>query len=277
MVNRHVAYARSIVMLACLFAPPPAAWARAPGHEPQIWLSAIEPPWRKIWRFPPNDFLDLFHAGAPWDEASRRVGVFELTKCFVLESPDDVLRPVLADLARRHIALSMQLTPLIATRTCGLGVEGFGPPDDALRAARRIRQMGGVLAYASMDEPLWYGHAWPGTLALHACKLPVAELVREVAAKLGDLRRVFPSVVVGAVEPVGVAQGGWPDLMVTWLSALAQAPETRIGFVHFDIVWRSPLWESQFDSLRLVPFTTRIRATTVIKAGSRRPKRTICS
>src|SRR5207237_1403411 len=79
---------------------------------------------------PANDFMELFEPNSPWQKTASAIHGFELSKRFVLEAPDADLMRVIAGLRQRNIALSVQGTPLIASSTCGLGVEGHGPPHD---------------------------------------------------------------------------------------------------------------------------------------------------
>ncbi len=227
----------------------------------QIWMAATEPVWREIHGWPANDFLSLFESNAQWSQAGSRVNVFELSKKFIDATPENDLRRVLDDLKRRGIGIAMQGTPLLASKTCGLGVEGHGPPHDMAATARRIKQLGGQLAYISMDEPLFYGHRFTGDARRVACHLAISEVARQSADKIAEVREIFPEVKVGDIEPVGITPSDaaqWADDMTQWLRAFREATGTPLAFMRLDCVWLHPNWEAQFDAV--VP---RIRAEKV--------------
>lgn len=227
----------------------------------QIWMAATEPVWREIHGWPANDYLSLFESGAQWPQAGSRVNVFELSKKFIDTTPESDLRRVLDDLKRRGIEIAMQGTPLLASRTCGLGVEGHGPPHDMAATARRIKQLGGQLSYISMDEPLFYGHQFNGDARRIACHMSISEVARQTAGKLAEVREIFPDVKVGDIEPVGIMPADaaqWADDMARWLQAFQEATSVPLAFMRLDCVWLRPNWEQQFDAV--VP---RIRAREV--------------
>jgi hypothetical protein len=232
-----------------------------PAAAAQIWMAATEPVWREIHGWPANDYLSLFDSSAPWSQASSRVNVFELSKKFIDVTPESDLRRVLEDLKRRGIAIAMQGTPLLASKACGLGVEGHGPPHDMVASARRIKQLGGELAYVSLDEPLYYGHRFQGDARRVACHLSVSELARQTAGKIAEVREVFPDVKVGDIEPVGITlpdAAQWAEDITQWLRAFREATGVPLAFLRLDCVWLRPNWEEQFDAV--VP---RIRAAKV--------------
>jgi hypothetical protein len=224
-------------------------------------MAATEPVWREIHGWPANDYLALFESSASWSAASSRVNVFELSKKFIDLTAENDLRHVLEDLRRRGIAIAMQGTPLLASRTCGLGVEGHGPPHDMAATARRIKQLGGQLAYISMDEPLFYGHRFNGDGRRIPCHSTIPELARQVAEKIAEVRAIFPDVKVGDIEPVGIMQpdaAQWAADMTQWLQAFREATGVPLAFMRLDCVWLRPNWQAQFDAV--VP---RIRAAKI--------------
>jgi len=228
---------------------------------PQVWMAATEPVWRDSHGWPPNDFLTLFDPAAPWSSASARVNVFELSKRFIDQTSEADLRRVLADLQRRGISIAMQGTPALASRTCGLGIEGHGPPHDMAATARRIKDLGGQLAYISMDEPLWYGRWFNGHDHTTPCHATIADLAQQAAAKIREVRAIFPNVKVGDIEPVGVLQpeaAQWAADIAEWQRLFAQANAAPLTFMRLDVVWLRPNWEAQFDAV--VP---RIRAANI--------------
>jgi hypothetical protein len=232
-----------------------------PACAVQIWMSATEPVWREIHGWPANDYLALFQPNAQWTESSAHVKVFELSKKFIDLTAEADLRRVLQDLERRGIAIAMQGTPLLASKTCGLGVEGHGPPHDMAASARRIKQLGGKLAYVVMDEPLYYGHRFNGGDRRIPCHTPIPELARQAAEKIAEVREIFPDVKIGDIEPLGVFPpdaAQWAEDVAQWLEAYQKAVGVPLAFMRLDCVWLRPNWEAQFDAV--VP---RIRAAKI--------------
>src|SRR5437764_9619936 len=70
---------------------------------PVVWISPLDPQWRKAWSFPPNDWDQLFEPKAPWPTVVSRIHVFEFSKRFVMEADDVELRRVLAFLKEHNI------------------------------------------------------------------------------------------------------------------------------------------------------------------------------
>jgi hypothetical protein len=216
-----------------------------PAAGAQIWLSATEPIWRGIRGWPLNDYMDLFRPDAPWQHAVAQVMVFGVSKRFVLETPESDLVAIINALRRHNIKLSVQATPLFASRECGLGVEGHGPPNDMVMVATRLKLLGADMAYMTMDEPLFYGHRFKGSPGISACHTTVPEIARQVAAKMMAVRKIYPSVVIGDIEPMGVLPAevqDWTHQIAEWIAAYRDAMGEPLGFFQADVVWQRPSW-----------------------------------
>jgi hypothetical protein len=226
----------------------------------QIWLTPLDPVWRSIRNWPANDFMELFEDNAPWQQTASVISGFELSKRFVLEAPDHDLLRVITGLRRRNIALAVQGTPLIASAACGLGVEGHGPPHDMLVVAQRLHRAGADLRYVIFDEPLYYGHEFDGAPGVRPCHAPIGIMAEQAAAKIAELRRIFPGVEVGAVEPFGIPrvdQSVWAADLEEWLKAYALAAGAPLAFLRADVVWGRPNWRAQFEGA--VPLLRSLR------------------
>ena len=240
-------------------------------HPAEIWFSATEPPWRQVWGFPDNDYMALFQPSAPWDAAAEHLAVFEVSKRFVHDSSDATLAVVLDGLRRRHLRLSMQVTPLVATRACGLGIEGHGPAGDLTELALRLKRLHADLAAVRMDEPLWYGHAWKGSAKIAPCIKPIAELAQEAAAKLKALRTVYPGVSIYDIEPVGVPPAVAPDWhgdLQQWLAAYRRAMGEPLAGLHLDVVWGGGRWQAALGAVAALAKAEHARVG-IIYDGSR--------
>ena len=226
----------------------------------QIWLTPLDPVWRSIRNWPANDFMELFEDNTRWQQTASVISGFEISKRFVLEAPDHDLLRVITGLRRRNIALALQGTPLIASAACGLGVEGHGPPHDMLVVAQRLHRAGADLRYVIFDEPLYYGHEFDGAPGVRPCHAPIGIMAEQAAAKIAELRRIFPGVEVGAVEPFGIPrvdQSVWAADLEEWLKAYALAAGAPLAFLRADVVWGRPNWRAQFEGA--VPLLRSLR------------------
>ena len=226
----------------------------------QIWLTPLDPVWRSIRNWPANDFMELFEDNTRWQQTASVISGFEISKRFVLEAPDHDLLRVITGLRRRNIALALQGTPLIASAACGLGVEGHGPPHDMLVVAQRLHRAGADLCYVIFDEPLYYGHEFDGAPGVRPCHAPIGIMAERAAAKIAELRRIFPGVEVGAVEPFGIPrvdQSVWAADLEEWLKAYALAAGAPLAFLRADVVWGRPNWRAQFEGA--VPLLRSLR------------------
>ncbi len=165
-----------------------------------------------IWLVPPglphgglSDFMALFRADAPWQQAAPHVQAFEVIGAMTNQGADKDLAQILGDLRRRNIALVVSIGPLagagIGPGHCGFHVEGYSAAGEPLAEALRIAKLGGVAQYFAMDEPLFYGHTFNGQ---NACHSSIADIAKDVAEKVRQIRTIFPQAQFGEVEPVPI-------------------------------------------------------------------------
>jgi hypothetical protein len=220
------------------------------GLPAQVWIGAMEPEWRKARGWPENDFMSLFSESAPWPKAAAKVNVFLITKKFAIEAPDDEVKKLIDNLKARHIALALQGVPLVATDACGRSIESYGPPHHMEAAAQRIKRLGGNIEYIALDEPLYFGHAFDGNANLHACHSPVDKLAEQTVASMNDVRKVFPDVKVGDVEPFPVHHPDartWIANLTEWWDAYKKYNGAPFAFFQADLVRTTPDWRNQFE------------------------------
>lgn len=222
--------------------------------HPQIWIAPLDPLWRQTWHFPPNDWDELFQDHPAWPETLKRVSVFSLSKRFIMEAQPEQLKRVIDFLRDREIKLAIQGTPVLATQTCGLGVEGHGPAGDMAAEAKRIHDLGGTVSYIMLDEPLFYDRflkffPWKGDL--HPCDYSIEEIAVQAADKIEEVRKIFPSVIVGDIEPFGLPSSfsqQWRDALTEWAGAFQHATGQPFGFLLADVLWKSATWKEQLRS-----------------------------
>jgi len=219
------------------------------GHAVEIWFNGVAP----LYARPTDpsvgaDFKDLFHPEAPWAAAAAKIRVFKISSDLASRGPDDLLSALIADLKRRRIALALEglmLTANLAPGGCGRGIEGYTGPDHMVRIAERIKRLGGQLDYVAMDEPLWYGHHFAGP---NACRASMAALAQEIALRIAAMRRVFPALRFGDIEPVGAPRpADWVDKVMQWTAAYETATGERMAFFHADVQWHGPWRDALAD------------------------------
>jgi hypothetical protein len=237
--------------------------------DPELWLGALEPPWRAARGLPANDYLGLFRADADWPTVAAHLSEVQLSKRFVMEAAPEVLAGVLADLARRHIAVAMQMLALVPGPACGLGVAGYGARDDARRQAERIRQAGGTLDAAVMETPLWSGHFDAGRPGHAGCQMPVAAAAQQALAKIAQVRQVFPAVRIGEAEPVGDAVDvhEFDEALVEWFADLTLASGRRPSFLQAEVAWQHPGWQDALRASEAFARTQGVRFGVVYNGG----------
>lgn len=195
------------------------------------------------------DYMDLFRPDAPWQQAASHVQVFEVPGELRSE-PDNVLKQITNDLRRRGIGLAMGMGPLsrntYAGKPCGTNVEGYSAPLEAVAAAERIKSVGGVIQYFTIDESLYYGHYWGGT---NACHSSIADIAKETAEKIRRVRAVFPQVQFGDVEPVqGFPKATWLADLQTWFDAFHTDTGQRLAYFRFELIFTQP-WQQYITPL----------------------------
>lgn len=217
-----------------------------PGRAVQIWLAPASPVYTR--GADPDigsDLQAMFQPGAPWTEAAKHVAVVKLMTQFVRGAPDGLLASLFSDLARRNIRLAVEGL-MLTGRSCGAGIEGYDGPNAVADLAARVQRLGGDLAYVAMDEPLWYGHHYSGA---NACHSPISEVAQDVATKITAMRRYFPNIQVGDIEPVGVPEtSDWMAEMTEWVRAYHKAVGVPLPFFHADIQWGGQ-WRTQLRVL----------------------------
>lgn len=248
----------SSLLLGCVFIFKSVAGFPAP----QVWIGAMEPEWRHARGWPENDFLDLFKESAPWSKAASKTSVFMLTKKFAIEAPDSELKLVIDGLKARNIALALQGVPLVATDVCGRSVESYGPPHHMAAAAERIKKLGGTIQYIALDEPLFFGHVFPGNPSLRACHSPIDKIAEQTVFSMNEVRKSFPGIKVGDTEPFPVDNAGgqrWIQDLAEWVSAYRRANGgAPFAFFLADLVRITPAWQAQFRAVLPILYEGRI-------------------
>ncbi len=183
------------------------------------------------------DYMDLFAPDAPWQEAARQIQVFDIPGETIMYLTDAELTTIIHDLDRRGIALGIDAGPLIPTKVCGDGIEGFDGPTNAIRWAARIRDLGGTVRYMSMDEPFAGASLYEGPTACHWTAEETANGVRYF---MDSVHLAFPDIVIGDIEPIGLD----PDVSVymNWVTAFRTVAGYDFPYLYLDIDWGRLDW-----------------------------------
>ena len=237
----------------------------------EIWLSGVSPGVRlKMFQETESDYFELFKPDAAWSKSAQHVKVFLINGGLLLRQSDDEVKAVFADLKRRHIALAIEMGLLSGKgpdgklQECGVGVEGFGAPDNAKVIANRIQRNGGELAFVAMDEPLWYGHHFKGK---NSCQWPMERVARDMVSRIADLREKFPNVQIGDVEPIGAVQPpDWIEEIAQWTQVYRQITGEKLGFFHADVVWTGP-WQQQLGAVKRVAHERGLKFGVIYDGG----------
>lgn len=197
------------------------------------------------------DFMQLFQPDAPWSHAASHIQVFGLSFRLMSGGSDDALRTIFAGLRTRNIALALDMLPLTGpdsggTNHCGYQIEGYSAWGQTGVVARRIKALGGQPKYYGMDEPLFYGHYYHGP---RACGTSIDAIARDVAAKVQQVRAVFPDVLIGDTEPfMAFPEQTWRTDLAHWLDAYRDATGTQLAFFGLDLDWAAS-WRQRMPDL----------------------------
>ncbi|MEX0787605.1 MAG: discoidin domain-containing protein [Anaerolineales bacterium] len=216
------------------------------GHRPLVWFAPLPPlpvvPGRPYTGS--QDFLDLFPANAPWQDAASHVQVFKLYGEWVGVASDDELRRAVRGIQARGMGLAVEAGPLDAPPECGQGVEGFAGIDDGRRIIERITAAGGQLDLIAMDEPYYYAHIYDGP---NACGWDPEHVARAVGEFIAAMRALRPEIIIGDTEPLsGPADA---QAYLDWLETFRRVNGYNLAFLHMDIDWGRPTWVSEMRTL----------------------------
>jgi hypothetical protein len=234
-------------LLAAILAAVAVQAQQAPVPKPPILLHSSPDIWFSPRSSGPyaTDFYNLFGAtGTQWPTVKGRVKAFEISIQLETTGDTNALSPVIKGLAANQIGLGLDLLALTGSNGCGAGVEGYADATQAATVAARFKGLGATPLYYVMDEPLWYGHFYSG---VNACASTTATLMSDIAAKVNNVRKVFPSVLVGETEPVSAVMQSDPTNMdrpnlASWFDAFKAATGQSLSFFRLDMDW-SANWQ----------------------------------
>jgi hypothetical protein len=207
--------------------------AAEPSPAPEIWVTATSRPIKILprWTGVRTDATDQWKPDAAWSTVAAHTRIAKLIAGDIENTRQADLKVIIDDVRRRHMALALEIGPLVRTPACGPPTESYGRAGETEVILQGIRSAGGELDYVAMDEPFNYGHVDPG-----GCRLPSVEVARQVAASIASMRRIFPNLKVGDIEVVG-ADRAWVAQLLQWADDYRAATGERLAFLHADIDW----------------------------------------
>lgn len=209
------------------------AYATEPLNSPEIWVTATSQPSKALpnWVGIRTDASDQWKPDAAWPNVAAHARVAKLSAGNIENTSEANLKAVIDEVRRRHIALALEIGPLVRTSACGPPTESYGHQGETEAILQRIHDAGGQLDYVAMDEPFYYGHVDPG-----GCRLPSIEIARQVATSVASMRRIFPNLKVGDIEVVEADPSKQPELL-QWIDDYRTAVGEPLAFLHADVAW----------------------------------------
>ena len=221
-----------------------ATLAKSLAVTPQVWFAPI-PGWSALPFTGATDYKALFDANAPWQRVAGRTHVFKFYTQWITQphaggATDAELRREFAALTARDIAIAIEFGPLAPEGGCGVDVEGFmGGAQQALLVIGRIASLGGTVRYIALDEPLYGAVFYDGK---NACHWTVEKTAREVARFVREVHAVYPSIVIGDIEPL--TGDGTVARYEEWMAAYRKAAGAPLPFFHLDLDWGRADWSA---------------------------------
>jgi len=236
----------------------------------ELWLSGLDPITRAAHKDGgESDFMQLFTHHSKWARAASKIQVLKVSAQFLMRGSDSDLSTMFNWLGARQISLAVEMGFLSGDGRCGIGMEGYAAPRTGEVMAKRVQRLGGKLEYVAMDEQLWFGKFAKTKTACHSSTV---EIAKEVAEKSQQMRRVFPDIRVGDIEPFGVpADIPWSAEIKEWLTAYRTAAGRDLEFLHADVQWSGD-WQTQLAAAAGLSKESDIPFGVIVNAG--RPVRT---
>ena len=234
--------------------------------HPRIWFAPLPPlptgPGRPF--IGSEDFMGLFAAGAPWETAASRIGVFKLYGEWVAYAATDAeLRTAVQDIARRGMVLAVEMGPLDPPADCGSGVESFAGTTEGRLISRRIRAAGGTLGVVALDEPYYFAHVYDGP---NACHWSVEQVAQGVASFRDVMRAEWPAILIGDTEPMPAPVT--PDGLADWLDTYRRVAGEPLAFLHLDMDWSIRTWSQLALAVQAVGTARGVPIGIIYNGGS---------
>ncbi|MGJ4927600.1 hypothetical protein ACQR1I_20325 [Bradyrhizobium sp. HKCCYLS2038] len=209
-----------------------------------VWFAPIHPNDRPAGKGVP-DYFDLFSDSAPWQSVASKISVFQIYLDLLRRGSDDEIRSLISYLRSKGISLSIEMPVLADTAWCEPGTKR---KRWMVPLIARLKRLGGDLNYIAMVGPLVDGHVYKKKFY---CNRPVEDVAADAAATITEIRKFYPNVIVGDIEPLAKhpEYPNWGELPV-WLEAFKRQAGVPISFIHLDVRWALNWKEPLLDLVR---------------------------
>jgi hypothetical protein len=144
------------------------------------------------------------------------------------------------------MGIEIEAPALRAEATCGSGVEGYVPYGQSLETftltyLRRLKLLGAQVTFIKVDEPFFFGHVVGDP---RSCHFSVQTIAVEVGEYVQLVKKVYPEVEVGDVEPI-VANGYAPNVLaalIQWHEIYREVSGAPFPFFFADIDFSNSAW-----------------------------------
>lgn len=197
-----------------------------------------------------DDFWQLFEDDAAWSDALEHIDAFAMHAwMFRYSTTDEQLRGLFDWLDRRELPFGLEVEPLTwpGPDVCDHGESFEGPYD--LEQIQRIKDQGGRIDFLSFDEPYSHAYKWDKG---RPCRYSLERTVDEAFAFVEEVRKLFPAVQVGSIEPMWTDPLIGADDMALWLDTWEARTGEPFAFLNMDIDWRREDWPAVVAEVQTV-------------------------
>lgn len=213
---------------------------------PEVWLTVISP----FDLIPSNpgasDYMDIFTHPEKYPEVLAHLTVLKLYSQTINNAPDADLKQIFQFVAAHNIKLAVEIPLIVANdpRCQGEGSSGPGFPD---MVAKRVRNLGGKLDYAAMDEELDFYFTMGQTGGINYCPFYTIEgLAQNIGGSINILKSYFPDIQIGDIE-----NGLQPDhFTAEWFDAIDAILGKPLTFFHDDALIDTDYWQAATPGLQ---------------------------
>jgi hypothetical protein len=163
------------------------------------------------------------------------------------------LRTAIQFLKQHKIAMGVEMGVVERTPTelniCGRNIEGVSGVGFSKIVADNVKLAGGTIDFISMDEPYYYSRFLASTAhglkTNKPCGYTNADLAITVSNSFKKVREVFPSVVLGDIEPYYLLTNEAIQDYILFIDRLETNNAAQLGFIHDDVTTLNADWQEK--------------------------------
>jgi hypothetical protein len=180
-----------------------------------------------------TDFDAIFSDDWDHDRVRKSISVVKFYPSYLATTPDAKLEATFQFLKNHNIRVAFEGSMLVPQALCGNQyAEGGG--QWTIDILQRMKALGLVIDYLAMNEP--FLHAF--RIHQMICSGSVADMAAtNMATAVSKARALFPSIVIGDIEPVAGDDRMQPYMaaLLEWISTYQRHFRRTLAFVHADI------------------------------------------